>query len=387
MAVINRIAGFSEEMTAWRRHLHAHPELGFDCHQTAAFVVERLREFGITQIETGVATSGVIAVIEGWGDGPTIGLRADMDALPMTEITGLDYASQIPGKMHACGHDGHTTMLLGAAKYLSETRNFAGRVALLFQPAEEGPGGGRIMVEEGALSRYGVEQVYALHTLPGAPAGTFETTPGPIMAAVDTLHIDVIGRGGHGAMPHECLDPVVAAVAIVQAIQTIVSRNRNPLDDLVISVTQIHTGTVDNVIPETAYINATIRTFTPEVQQMVHRRLREVAMGTAAAHGVQAEVRIELGYPATYNDADKTAFAAEIAREVVGEGAVIADRPREMGAEDFSYMLQERPGSYLFLGQGEGPGLHHPGFNFNDAVAPIGASFFARLVERAQPIA
>ena len=378
MAVINRIAGFSEEMTAWRQHLHAHPELGFDCHQTAAFVVERLREFGITQIETGVATSGVVAVIEGRGDGPTIGLRADMDALPMTEITGLEYASQTPGKMHACGHDGHTTMLLGAAKYLSETRNFAGRVVLLFQPAEEGPGGGRIMVEEGALSRYGIEQVYA---------GTFETTPGPIMAAVDTLHIDVIGRGGHGAMPHECLDPVVAAVAIVQAIQTIVSRNRNPLDDLVISVTQIHTGTVDNVIPETAYINATIRTFTPEVQQMVHRRLREVAMGTAAAHGVRAEVRIDLGYPATYNDADKTAFAAEIAREVVGEGAVIADRPREMGAEDFSYMLQERPGSYLFLGQGEGPGLHHPGFNFNDAWGPVRCARRARCRSMIRPMA
>ena len=304
---------------------------------------------------------------------------------PRLEITGLEYARQTPGKMHACGHDGHTTMLLGAAKYLSETRNFAGRVVLLFQPAEEGPGGGRIMVEEGALSRYGVDQVYALHTLPGVPAGRFETTPGPIMAAVDTLHIDVIGRGGHGAMPHECLDPVVAAVAIVQAIQTIVSRNRNPLDDLVISVTQIHTGTVDNVIPETAYINATIRTFTPEVQQMVHRRLREVAMGTAAAHGVRAEVRIDLGYPATYNDADKTAFAAEIAREVVGEGAVIADRPREMGAEDFSYMLEQRPGAYLFIGQGDAPGLHNPAFNFNDEIAPVGASFFARLVETAQP--
>ncbi|WP_297774752.1 M20 aminoacylase family protein [uncultured Roseovarius sp.] len=386
MAVINRIAGFADEMTEWRRHLHAHPEIGFDCHETAAFVVDKLRMFGISQIETGVATSGVIAVIEGQGDGPCIGLRADMDALPMTEVTGLDYASKTPGKMHACGHDGHTTMLLGAARYLAETRNFAGRVVLLFQPAEEGPGGGRVMVEEGALSRYGVDQVYALHTLPGAAAGTFETTPGPIMAAVDTLHIDVIGQGGHAAMPHETRDPVVATVAIVQAIQTIVSRNRNPLDDLVISVTQIHTGTVDNVIPETAYINATIRSFTPEVQKMVHRRLREVAEGTAAAHGVRADVRIELGYPATLNDADKTEFAAAIARDVAGDSAVIADRPREMGAEDFSYMLQERPGSYLFLGQGEGPGLHHPGFNFNDAVAPVGASFFARLVERAQPV-
>ena len=386
MAVINRIAGFDEEMTAWRRHLHANPEIGFDCHATAAFVVARLRDFGITEIETGIATSGVVAVIEGQGEGPCIGLRADMDALPMTETTGLDYASTVPGRMHACGHDGHTTMLLGAAKYLAETRNFRGRVALIFQPAEEGPGGGKVMVEEGVLERYGIDQVYALHTLPGVPAATFETTPGPIMAAVDTLHVEVIGQGGHGAMPHETRDPVVAAVAIVQAIQTIVSRNRNPLDDLVISVTQIHTGTVDNVIPGTAYINATIRSFTAEVQEMAHRRLREVAEGTAAAYGVRAEVRIEIGYPATFNDASKVAFAAQVAREVVGDGAVIADRPREMGAEDFSYMLQERPGAYLFLGQGAGPGLHHPGFNFNDAVAPVGASFFARLVERAQSL-
>ena len=386
MAVINRIAGFDEEMTAWRRHLHANPEIGFDCHATAAFVVARLRDFGITEIETGIATSGVVAVIEGQGAGPCIGLRADMDALPMTETTGLDYASTVPGRMHACGHDGHTTMLLGAAKYLAETRNFRGRVALIFQPAEEGPGGGKVMVEEGVLERYGIDQVYALHTLPGVPAATFETTPGPIMAAVDTLHVEVIGQGGHGAMPHETRDPVVAAVAIVQAIQTIVSRNRNPLDDLVISVTQIHTGTVDNVIPGTAYINATIRSFTAEVQEMAHRRLREVAEGTAAAYGVRAEVRIEIGYPATFNDASKVAFAAQVAREVVGDGAVIADRPREMGAEDFSYMLQARPGAYLFLGQGAGSGLHHPGFNFNDAVAPVGASFFARLVERAQPL-
>ncbi|MDA3858364.1 MAG: M20 family metallopeptidase [Roseovarius sp.] len=387
MAVINRIAGFADEMTAWRRHLHETPELGFDCHETAGFVVERLREFGITQIEEGIATSGVVAVIEGRGDGPCIGLRADMDALPIIEATGAVWASKRAGKMHACGHDGHTTMLLGAARYLAETRNFAGRVALIFQPAEEGPGGGQVMVDAGIMDRYGIDQVYALHTLPGVPAGRFETTPGPIMAAVDTLHIEVIGQGGHGAMPHDTRDPVVAAVGIVQAIQTIVSRNRNPLDDLVISVTQIHTGSADNVIPETAYINATIRTFSRDVQQMVHRRLREIAEGQAASYGVRAEVRIELGYPATINDAAKTSFAAEVARDIVGDVAVIDDRPREMGAEDFSYMLEARPGSYLFLGQGEGPGLHHPGFDFNDAVAPVGASFFARLVERAQPLA
>ncbi|MEQ8292396.1 MAG: M20 aminoacylase family protein [Roseovarius sp.] len=387
MAVINRIAGFADDMTAWRRHLHTHPELGFDCHETAAFVVDRLREFGITEIETGIATSGVVAVIEGRGEGPTIGLRADMDALPIMEATGLDYASAVPGRMHACGHDGHTTMLLGAARYLAETRNFAGRVALIFQPAEEGPGGGRVMVEEGILERYGISEVYALHTLPGAAEGSFETCPGPIMAGVDTFHIDVTGLGGHGAMPHETRDPVVAAAGMVQAIQTIVSRNHYALDELVVSVTQIHTGSAENIVPETAYINGTIRSFDPKVQAMVHRRLEEIVAGQAASYGVTAALRIDVGYPATINHPDQTGFAAGIAREVATGGAVVDDRRKEMGAEDFSYLLAQRPGAYLFLGQGEAAGLHHPKFDFNDAVAPVGASFFARLVERAQPAA
>ncbi len=386
MAAINRIAGFAEEMTAWRRHLHAHPELGLDCFETAEFVVEKLREFGVDRIETGVARSGVVAVIEGRSPGRSIGLRADMDALAMDDLTGAEHASTVPGRAHACGHDGHTTMLLGAAKYLAETRNYAGRAVLFFQPAEEGPGGAQLMVEEGTLDRHEVAEVYALHTLPGAPEGTFETTPGPIMAAVDTLHVHVIGQGGHGAMPHEARDPIPAAVAIVQAIQTIITRDRDPLDDLVISVTQIHAGSADNVIPERAYVGATIRTFAEGVRDMAHRRLREVAAGVAAAHGVRAEVEIESGYPPTINDPQTTEFASEIAREVVGDAAVIADRTREMGAEDFSYMLAERPGAYLFLGQGAGPALHHPAFDFNDAVAPLGASFFARVVERALPL-
>jgi hippurate hydrolase len=373
-------------MTAWRRHLHAHPELGLDCFETAEFVVEKLREFGVDRIETGVARSGVVAVIEGRSPGRSIGLRADMDALAMDDLTGAEHASTVPGRAHACGHDGHTTMLLGAAKYLAETRNYAGRAVLFFQPAEEGPGGAQLMVEEGTLDRHEVAEVYALHTLPGAPEGTFETTPGPIMAAVDTLHVHVIGQGGHGAMPHEARDPIPAAVAIVQAIQTIITRDRDPLDDLVISVTQIHAGSADNVIPERAYVGATIRTFAEGVRDMAHRRLREVAAGVAAAHGVRAEVEIESGYPPTINDPQTTEFASEIAREVVGDSAVIADRTREMGAEDFSYMLAERPGAYLFLGQGAGPALHHPAFDFNDAVAPLGASFFARVVERALPL-
>jgi hippurate hydrolase len=373
-------------MTGWRQHLHAHPELDFGCHATAEFVAARLREFGITQIEQGIAQSGIVAVIEGQGAGPTIGLRADMDALPITEATGLPYASKNAGVMHACGHDGHTTMLLGAAKYLAETRNFAGRVALIFQPAEESSGGAKFMVDEGIMQRYDISQVYALHTSPGDKAGRLMTRPGPLLAAVDTLTIQITGRGGHGAFPEECADPVVAACGMVQAIQTIVSRNLSVRDDLVISVTQIHTGTTDNVIPETAWLNGTIRTFEKPVQEMVFRRLEEIVAGQAAAYGVRAELDIEIGYPPTVNHAAQTAFAVEVAREIAGD-AVDDDFPAEMGAEDFAYMLEARPGAYLFLGQGEGPGLHHEAFNFNDEVAPVGASFLARLVERAQPIA
>ena len=386
MPVINRIAGLSEEMTAWRRHLHQHPELGFDCFETAAFVEERLREFGVDEIHTGIAKTGIVALINGRENGPTVGLRADMDALPILEETGAEYASENKGVMHACGHDGHTTMLLGAAKYLAETRNFAGRVALIFQPAEENGGGGGVMVEEGIMDRFDIAQVYALHNAPGFHEGEFFTTPGPIMAAVDTFHIHIKGVGGHGAMPHESRDPVVAAVGIVQAIQTISNRNHYALDDLVISVTQIHTGSAENIIPETAYINGTVRTFDPEVQKMVRRRMKEIVAGMAPAYGVKVDLNYEVWYPATVNDPAKTAFAADVAREVAGAENVVDDYSREMGAEDFSYMLNARPGAYLFLGAGPGAGLHQPGFNFNDRISPIGASFFARVVETALPL-
>jgi len=389
MPVINRIAAMAPQMTAWRRHLHQHPELALDCHETAAFVAARLREFGVDELHEGIARTGIVALIRGQGrdknGGPVIGLRADMDGLPITEATGAPHASLNPGKMHACGHDGHTTMLLGAAQYLAETRNFTGTVALIFQPAEEAIGGARIMVEEGIIERFGIGQVYALHNAPGRPVGDFYTAPGPLMAAVDTMHIHIKGLGGHGAIPHETRDPVVAACGIVMAIQTIVSRNHHTLDDLVISVTQIHTGTVDNVIPETAYINGTIRTFDPRVQAMVQRRLEQIVAGTAAAYGVTARLDYELGYPPTINDAAATAFAATVAAEV--GGVVTTDAPREMGSEDFAYMLERCPGAYLFLGNGDTAGLHHPAYDFDDAVSPYGASFFARLVERAQPLA
>jgi hippurate hydrolase len=386
MPVINRIAGFAEEMKAWRRHIHMHPELGRDCHETAAFVVARLREFGITEISTGWAESGVVAVIEGQGAGPVIGLRADMDALPMEEITGLDYASKTPGKMHACGHDGHTAMLLGAAKYLAETRNFKGKAVLIFQPDEEGGGGGEAMVQEGMMERFGIDEVYAIHNGPGLEAGQVAMVAGPIMAAVDSFYIDIQGKGGHGAMPHESVDPVVAAVGMVQAIQTIVSRNNDAQERLVVSVTQINTGTATNIIPDTARICGTVRSFDAHVRDMVEQRMGEIVTGQAASYGVSASLQYDRGYPATVNDAEKTAFAAEVARELVGEGRVDAEAKPMMAAEDFSYMLNERPGVYAFVGNGEGAMVHHPAYDFNDEIAPVGASFLARLVEKAAPL-
>jgi hippurate hydrolase len=278
-------------------------------------------------------------------------------------------------------------MLLGAAKYLTETRNFAGRVALIFQPAEEHGGGADVMCREGIMERFGIERVFALHNVPGLDEGRVLTTPGPIMAAVDTFHVHVEGVGGHGALPHEAVDPIPPALAIAQAMPTIVSRNNYALDDLVISVTQIHAGSADNVIPEKAYINGTVRSFDPKVQEMVMRRMEEIVQGHATAFGVKARLDYEVGYPATINDADAAHFAADVAREVVGEDHVDGNAGREMGAEDFAYMLAERPGAYLFLGAGPGAGLHHPSFDFNDAIAPVGASIFARLVETAQPAA
>lgn len=386
MPVINRIADFAEDMKTWRRWMHAHPELQFDCHETAAFVKARLEEFGVDEIHDGIATTGLVAIINGKGEGPTIGLRADMDALPMTETTGLDYASQNEGKMHACGHDGHTAMLLGAARYLAETRNFTGRVALIFQPAEEGGGGGEVMVDEGIMERFDIGEVYALHNVPGIEEGAFYTTPGPIMAAVDTFEIHITGVGGHGAYPQDTKDPVAPAVALAQGIQTIVSRNHDGRRDLVVSVTQIHTGTADNVIPDKAFLGGTVRTFEKDVQALVISRMEALVAGHAAAYDVEARLVYQKGYPATVNHEAQTRFAAEVARDVSGDARVSENEGREMGAEDFAYMLEARPGAYLFLGQGEGPGLHNPGYNFNDDVAPVGASFFARLVERAQPL-
>ncbi|MES2916215.1 MAG: M20 aminoacylase family protein [Pseudomonadota bacterium] len=390
MPVLNRIAAYAEDMKGWRRYLHQHPELAFDCHKTAAWIADRLREIGADEIHEGIAKTGIVALIKGRtansDGGPVIGLRADMDALPIEEATGAPHASTVPGKMHACGHDGHVTMLLGAAKYLAETRNFAGTVALIFQPAEEDGGGGQVMVQEGIMDRFDIGQVYGIHNAPNNTFGHFLTTPGPYLASVDTAVVKVTGKGGHGATPHDCVDPVVAIVGMVQAIQTIIPRNVHALDEAVISVTMIHTGTASNIIPEDGTFAATIRCFSPEVRALLKRRIHEIVAGHATAYGVTAEVAYDWGYPATINHEDQTEFAAEVAREVSGADAVDARSAREMGSEDFSYMLEARPGAYLFLGTGPGAGLHHAAYDFNDEVAPIGASFFARLVERAQPL-
>ena len=386
MPVVNRIADMSDEMTAWRRHLHTIPELGLECHKTAAFVAERLREFGVDEIHEGIAKTGIVAIINGTGEGPTIGLRADMDALPMEEETALEYASTHPGMMHACGHDGHTTMLLGAAKYLAETRNFSGRAALIFQPDEEGGGGGEIMVKEGMMERFDIARVYGMHNAPRHELGTFHINPGAIMAGADEFSIYIDGVGGHAAMPHTAVDPLLAGCSIVQALQSIVSRGTDPLAQLVVSVTQIHAGTTHNVIPGTCEINGTVRTLSKDVQAMAVQRIEEIIQGQAASFGVAARLEYTYGYPPTINHADEAACAAQVAKEIAGERQVDENTPPAMGAEDFSYMLEARPGAYINLGQGDGPMCHHPKYNFNDEIAPIGASFFARLVERAQPV-
>ncbi|MGH1413236.1 MAG: M20 aminoacylase family protein [Pelagimonas sp.] len=386
MPIVNSIAAMQEDLTAWRRHLHQNPELGLDCFKTAAFVVDKLKEFGITEIHEGIARSGVVAIIEGRNPGKTIGLRADMDALPMDDMSGTDHASKIAGRAHTCGHDGHTTMLLGAAKYLADTRNFSGRVALIFQPDEEGGGGGRIMVEEGMMERFEIEEIYGIHNSPEDPEGHLLTAPGPLMAAVDSFQINIKGKGGHGAMPYSTRDPIMAAVATVQSLQSIVSRNIDALDRLVVSVTQIHSGTSHNIIPDTAFIEGTVRSFDKGVQALVMERMAEIVDHQAKVFGMTADLTYEQGYPATINHDAQAAFAADVAREVVGTDKVDGNVKPIMAAEDFSYMLEARPGAYLFLGQGGGPVCHHPEFDFNDNIAPVGASFFARLVEKALPL-
>ena len=386
MPIVNRIADYHDEMKEWRQYIHKNPELNFDCHKTADFVIKKLKEFGVDEIHEKIAESGVVAIINGKNPGSTIGLRADMDALPLQEIKDHEYKSAIDGKMHACGHDGHTTMLLGAARYLAETKNFSGRVALIFQPAEEGGGGGEVMCKEGIMDTFNIKQVFGIHNTPGLPLGFFSTNPGPVLAAADSFSIWVSGQGGHGANPEETIDPVIAAVQIAQAIQTISSRNLSALDSVVISVTQIHTGTINNIVPGEAFINGTVRTLNKSSQRTVVKRLKEICAGTAQAFGAKADLEYEYGYPPTVNHPKETAFAVEVAAEISGDVNVDSDAPPIMAAEDFAYMLEERPGAYLNVGQGDSAALHNPEYDFNDELSPIGASFFVKLVEKAQPL-
>ncbi len=385
MPVPNRIAALAPEMTEWRHHLHAHPELMFDVHDTAAFVADKLRAFGVDEVVEGVGRTGVVGLIHGQGEGPVMGLRADMDALPIEEAPDRPWKSTVPGRMHACGHDGHSTILLGAAKYLAETRAFAGTVAVIFQPAEEGGGSGRVMVEDGLMDRFGIGRVFALHNWPGLPLGEIEVSPGPAMAAADEFAITVEGTGAHAAYPHKGVDPVLVASHIVTALQGLVARETSPLASVVVSVTQFHAGSAFNVIPARAELRGTVRTLDEDLRQRTVTRMREMAEGIAAAHGARATLDYSFGNPVTVNDADQAAFAAEVARDVAGAANVRDTRPPEMGGEDFSFMLQARPGAYIFLGQGDSAPLHHPDYDFNDEAAPLGASLFARLVEIAQP--
>ncbi len=389
MPIVNRIAEYQDELTAWRRHLHERPELGFEEHETSAFVAEKLRAFGCDEVHTGIARTGVVAVIRGGGGGGAIGLRADMDALPIDEDSGATWSSQRPGRMHACGHDGHTTMLLGAARYLAETRNFAGTAYLIFQPAEEGGGGGRTMVEDDLFGRFPVDQVFGLHNWPNAPLGTFAMCEGPAMAASDELTIEILGKGCHAAWPHQGRDPIVAATLVIQAIQSLVAREVDPLDNAVISITRLQGGDAYNVVPERIDLWGTIRTFREATRTRLIARVEDIVRGVGLALGVTGTVRIAAGYPATINAAREAKLGADTAAEIVGEAKV--DRAPEpcMGSEDFSFMLHHRPGSYIWMGTGRADGpnaqLHSPHYDFNDEAMPLGVSYWARLVERLLP--
>ncbi len=388
MPILNRIAEFHPEMTAWRRDFHAHPELGFEEHRTAAIVAQKLREFGCDAVHTGLAQTGVVATIHGEGgpNGCAIGLRADMDALPIHEATGAPHASTIPGKMHACGHDGHTAMLLGAAKYLAETRNFRGTVHLIFQPAEENAAGGGVMVREGLFERFPCDRVFGLHNWPGIPLGTFLWREGPVMAAVANLEVTITGKGCHGAMPFQGNDPIVIAAAIIQALQSIVARNLDAAEAGVITIGSLHGGDTYNVIPEVVTMKGTARWFEPGVGDTLERRFRELVTGIATSFGAEATCEFRRGYPATVNEPENTQLARAAAAAVAGE-AKVAHMPKPtMGAEDFAFMLNEVPGAYLMLGGGEGRApVHHPLYDFNDEILPIGASWWAQLAERLMP--
>jgi hippurate hydrolase len=387
MTVIPRIADLAPEIAAWRQDFHTHPELLYEVHRTAGIVADKLRAFGCDEVVTGIGRTGVVGVIRGNGraSGKVVGLRADMDALPIEEETNLPYRSANPGLMHACGHDGHTAMLLGAAKYLAETRNFDGTAVVIFQPAEEGGGGGDAMVRDGLMERFGIQEVYGMHNWPGTPVGEFAIRPGPIMAAADRFTIAIEGRGGHAALPSNAIDTLLCAAQVVVALQSIVSRNVNPLDSAVLSVCAFKSGETYNVIPQHARLQGTVRTLKPETRDLMEERIRKVVEATVASFGATFTLDYTRGYPVTFNHEAETAFMAKVAGKV--GRSVRTDIPPEMGAEDFSYMLEKRPGAYIFMGNGDSAQCHHPAYNFDDEAIPYGVSLWARIVEERMPAA
>ena len=384
MPIVNRVADLHDEIAEWRRDLHAHPELQYDVHRTAGSVSERLKSFGCDDVVAGIGRTGVVGVIRGRKLGAkVIGMRADMDALPIEEATTVTYKSTAPGKMHACGHDGHTAMLLGAAKYLAETRNFAGTAVVIFQPAEEGGAGARAMMDDGLFDRFGIEEVFGMHNYPGMPIGQFAIRSGPMMASTDTIGIDLEGVGGHAAWPHFGVDTVLVGAQIINQLQSIVARNVDPLQAAVISICTFQAGHADNVIPQQAKLRGTARALSPKVRDLLQKRVREVVEGTARAYGAKAELTYTTGYPVLVNEEHKTAFAAGVAREVAGKDKVNTDCAPLMGAEDFAFMLQERPGAFIYIGNGNSAQLHNPAYDFNDEAIPVGTSYWVRLAETA----
>lgn len=385
--MLQHIAGYEDQLRAWRQDIHRHPELAYEEHRTAAKVAELLRSFGVDEVIEGVGQTGVVGLIRN-GEGPMVGLRGDMDALPIQEIADRPYRSQHQGKMHACGHDGHTTMALGAARYLAETRAFQGTVAIVFQPAEEGAAGARAMIEDGLWERFPIREIYGMHNIPGIPAGAMGLSAGPVMAAADRFTVHIQGVGGHAAAPHLCRDPIVAGAAVVSALQTLCSRNCPPTETLVISVTEFHGGDAFNVIPDQVRLNGTVRFFQPAIGELARERIEQVVKGICDAHQVEATVSYRPGYPPTINWADPTAVARQAAAAVFGSENVFDQQPL-MFAEDFSYFLQDRPGCYGFIGNGDGSGglactgLHNPHYDFNDQILVKGAAFLARLAEDA----
>lgn len=387
MPVKNRFAELHADITAWRRDLHQHPEILFETHRTSASVAEKLRAFGCDEVVEGIGRTGVVGVIKGksTASGKVMGLRADMDALPIHEATGVEYASKTPDAMHACGHDGHTAMLLGAAQYLAETRNFDGTAVVIFQPAEEGGGGGKEMCDDGMMDRWGIQEVYGMHNWPGQPLGSFAIRPGPFFAATDLLDIEIEGRGGHAAKPNETVDTTVVAAQIVTALQTIVSRNADPVGNIVVSITSFHTSsTAFNVIPQRVNMLGTVRTLSNDLRDLAEKRVSEICEGIAASFGAVARVKYVRNYPVMVNHDAQTEFAAQVARDVSGE---CAQAPLVMGGEDFAFMLEARPGAYILVGNGDSAPVHHPKYNFNDDAIPAGCSWWAGLVEQGMPAA